>query len=145
MPAILPGNQAKCRRIAGFFASIAETLDLRWGRCAFILLRRGMTDLPFVVPPALPGRFLPELGRSPGAAIFFAPIPGHYRDRDAGDFIMAGRIALFVGCVAGLLCSVPAWAQDRAPAACGAPAATLPVAGSLHPFAAVPTSDDCTI
>src|SRR5262249_43014835 len=30
-----------------------------------------MTDLPFVVPPALPGRFLPELGRSFGSGLLF--------------------------------------------------------------------------
>ena len=35
-----------------------------------ILLQRGMTDLPFVMPPALLGRFLPELGRSFGSGLF---------------------------------------------------------------------------
>src|ERR1700761_205392 len=66
----VPGNRAKCREKSGFFCEIAESLDLRvWVRKS-ILLQRGMTGLPLVMPLALPGRFLPELGRSFWSGLF---------------------------------------------------------------------------
>ena len=67
----LHGNQAKCPGNAGFFRRVAESLDLHRPCSESILLQRGMTDLPFVMPPALPGRFLPELGRSLWSGLFF--------------------------------------------------------------------------
>src|SRR5258707_4892702 len=60
-----------------FFLKIGESLDLHPIRHRSILLQRGMTDLPLVLPPALPGRFLPELGRSFWSGLFFcAPVAG---------------------------------------------------------------------